>query len=226
MVERVNGNQMLGDYMQEHIWGPLGMKSTTFRIDTREDIRSRRLDMSVRHPKTGALMQSPMRYWSDRYKDDHGGGGVFSCAGDYIKVLSALLRNDGTLLKPSSVDTLFTPYLSAAAKTAFHNTLFLPYPGNGNGEYNLIFTGGIPEYADLNYAIAGFVVGNDVEGKRKRGALAWQGMPNLFWVIDRESGLALFYASQLMPPGDRPSCEIFQKFEEEIYAGQLPVRRL
>lgn len=62
MVERVNGNQKLGDYMQEHIWGPLGMKSTTFRIDTREDIRSRRLDMSMRNPKTGELMQSPSRF--------------------------------------------------------------------------------------------------------------------------------------------------------------------
>lgn len=30
MVERVNGNQRLRDYMQEHIWGPLGMKYTSF----------------------------------------------------------------------------------------------------------------------------------------------------------------------------------------------------
>jgi CubicO group peptidase (beta-lactamase class C family) len=168
MVERVNGNQKLGDYMQEHIWGPLGMKSTTFRIDTREDIRSRRLDMSMRNPKTGELMQSPSRFWSEKYKDDHGGGGVFSCAADYIKVLHALLRNDGTLLKPSSIDTLFTPYLSAASKAAFNNTLFAPYPGNENGEYNLIFTSGVPQYADLDYAIGGFVVGNEPGDKSLR----------------------------------------------------------
>jgi hypothetical protein len=29
-----------------------------------------------------------------------------------------------------------------------------------------------------------------------------------------------------MPPGDIPSCEIFQKFEEAVYAGQLPVGKL
>jgi CubicO group peptidase (beta-lactamase class C family) len=221
MVERVNNNQKLGDYMQEHIWGPLGMKSTSFRIDAREDIRSRRLDMSMRDPKSGALIPSPSRFWSEKYKDDHGGGGVFSCASDYIKVLSSIIKNDGILLKPSSIDTLFSPSLSTASKTAFNNTLFMSYPSNENGEINYIFTGGIPQYADLDYAIGGFVVGKDVEGKRKKGSMAWQGMPNLFWVIDRESGLALFYASQLMPPGDKPSCEIFQKFEEAVYAGHL-----
>lgn len=221
MVERVNGNQKLGDYMQEHIWGPLGMDSTTFRIDTREDVRSRRLDMSMRNPETGELMQSPSRFWSEKYKDDHGGGGLFSCAADYIKVLHALLKNDGTLLKPSSVNTLLTPCLSASSKTAFNNALFMPYPGNENGEYNLVFTSGVSQYADLDYAIGGFVVGKDIEGRRKRGTLAWQGMPNIFWTIDPESGLALFYASQLMPTGDKQSCEIFRKFEEAVYAGQL-----
>lgn len=68
MVERVNDNQKLGDYMQEHIWGPLGMESTSFRIDAREDIRSRRLDMSMRDPKSGTLIQSPSRFWSEKYQ--------------------------------------------------------------------------------------------------------------------------------------------------------------
>jgi CubicO group peptidase (beta-lactamase class C family) len=197
MVERVNGNQKLGDYMQEHIWGPLGMKSTTFRIDAREDIRSRRLDMSMRNPVTEELMQSPTRFWSEKYKDDFGGGGLYSCAADYIKVLHALLGNDGTLLKPSSIDTLFTPCLSDAAKTAFNNTLYATYPGNENGEFNLIFTCGIPQYADLDYAIGGFVVGKDVVGRRKKGTVAWQGMPNLYWMIDRQSGLALFFCESV-----------------------------
>jgi len=226
MVERVNNNQKLGDYMQEHIWGPLGMKSTSFRIDSREDIRSRRLDMSLRHPQTGALMPSPSRFWSEKYKDDHGGAGVFSCASDYIKVLSSIIKNDGKLLKPSSIDTLFSPNLSVASKTAFNNTLFLPYPSNENGEVNYLFTGGIPQYADPNYAVGGFLVEKDVEGKRKKGSMAWQGYPNVYWVMDRESGLALLYASQLLPTGDKPSCEIFQKFEEAVYAGQLPVRKV
>lgn len=91
---------------------------------------------------------------------------------------------------------------------------------------NLIFTGGIPQYAELTYALGGFLVQKDVQGKRRKDSMAWQGMPNLFWVLDRESGLALFYASQLMPPGDKSSCEIFQKFEEAVYAGQFPVGRL
>jgi CubicO group peptidase (beta-lactamase class C family) len=68
MVERVNNSQKLGDYMQEHIWGPLGMKSTSFRIDAREDIRSVRADMTLRNPKTGVLMQSPTRFRSEKYQ--------------------------------------------------------------------------------------------------------------------------------------------------------------
>ena len=151
---------------------------------------------------------------------------MFSCASDYIKVLSAILKNDGILLKPSSIDTLFSPNLSPASRTAFNNVLFASYPSNENGEMNLIFTGGMTQYADLNYALGGYIVQKDVEGRRKKGSMAWGGMPNLFWVLDRESGLALFYASQLMPPGDKQSCEIFQKFEEAVYARQLPAEKL
>jgi hypothetical protein len=51
-------------------------------------------------------------------------------------------------------------------------------------------------------------------------------MPNLFGLTDQESDLALFFASQLMPPRDKSSCEISQKLEEAVYVGKLPVGKL
>lgn len=91
---------------------------------------------------------------------------------------------------------------------------------------NLICTGGLSQSADLTYALGGSLVQKDIEGKRKKGSMARGGMPNLRWVLDRESGLALFYASQLIPPGDKQSCEIFQNFEEAAYAGKLSMEKL
>ena len=39
MVERVNGNISLQDYMRTHIWEPLGIKDMTFHLRDREDLR-------------------------------------------------------------------------------------------------------------------------------------------------------------------------------------------
>jgi hypothetical protein len=51
--------------------GPLRMKSTAFQIGSREDTLSRRADMTMRDPKSSAVMPSPSRFWPE-YKNDHG----------------------------------------------------------------------------------------------------------------------------------------------------------
>jgi hypothetical protein len=58
----------------------------------------RLMDMTLRLPGTNRLVKSLTRYWSETTPDDYGGAGVYSCPRDYVKVLSALLRNDGRVL--------------------------------------------------------------------------------------------------------------------------------
>lgn len=229
MVERVNHNQRLGDYMKAHIWDPLGMTSTTFRLEQQPDIRDCLMDMTRRVPGTGELAKSPTRFWSEAVPDDHGGSGIYSCPRDYIKLLSALLRNDGTLLRSSSIDQLFAvPSLSPSAKAAmseyiYNNPISIPQVG----DFPTLLAADIPLSGNLDHALGGMVVTADVmrsdgQGiRRSKGTLTWSGLPNLQWVIDRDAGIALFYATQLIPPGDKLAAEVFRRFEEAVNAKEL-----
>jgi hypothetical protein len=57
----------------------------------------------------------------------------------------------------------------------------------------------------------------DSEAGRGSGTLTWSGLPNLLWRIDRETGLVLFYAGNVLPFGDFESHRYEQKFEKEMY---------
>ena len=52
--------------------------------------------------------------------------------------------------------------------------------------------------------------------RRSKGSLTWSGRPNLQWVIHRQGGIALFYATQLMPSGDKLTAEAFKGFVEAV----------
>jgi CubicO group peptidase (beta-lactamase class C family) len=219
MVERVT-NQTLDSYMSEHIWKPLGMNSTTFRLQERPDIKSRRADMSMR-ASSGAIGPSPTRFFPDDSPDDHGGAGVFSAPGDYIKVLIAVLKNDGTLLKPATTDVLFSPCLSPASTKAFRENRAAGYQAYRSGKIGSEAVKRVEPPAEMNFALGGQVSEQGWRGGRAAGSLSWGGLPNLSWFIDRKTGIALLYSSQVIPPGDHASRAAFEMFEHAVYSGEL-----
>ncbi|RDL33315.1 Uncharacterized protein BP5553_08754 [Venustampulla echinocandica] len=221
-LERVTG-QSLSAYMDANIINPLSMTSTSFKLLSRQDIMAARSDMSMRLPD-GSLSPSPTRFFPDNAKDDYGGAGLFSCAQDYVKVLIDLLQDDSKLLSLASKEELFKQQLSTESKTALNFLLYGDYEGNKDGEVGAMFSGGLPTGTNVGYSLGGMLV-DDTNGagpnRRRKGALSWSGLPNLHWMVDREKGVALFYGSQLLPPGDVKTGEAFSKFEEAIYKGEL-----
>lgn len=219
MVERVTG-QTLGSYMEKNIFQPLGMNSTTFRLKDREDIRSRRADMALR-TADGAVVPSPTRFFSDNASDDHGGGGLFSCAEDYVKLLVSVLKNDGTLLTPPTMDLLFTPCLPPDALTelrANRKALYKIFRESKEGSAALFK---VIQPEEMNYALGGQISERDWEGGRKAGSMNWGGLPNLIWVLDRKTGIALLFCAQILPPGDIAVKAAFERFEYAVYNGEL-----
>lgn len=174
MVERANDGVKLGEYMRKHIWDSLGMTSTTFHLEDRPDVEARLPDMSARAP-TGDLTYIPGHVMTHPARDDLGGAGSYSSAPDYIKILASLLRNDGKLLQQQTVDEMFKPQLSAQAKEMFQKVLTVP-------EQNEQFTGGMKIGTSVNWGLGGLLVEEDIEGGRKKGSMAWGGLPNLYWV--------------------------------------------
>ncbi|KAF2750159.1 beta-lactamase family protein [Sporormia fimetaria CBS 119925] len=219
LLNRKTG-KTLHQYMDEHIWQPLGMKTTTFRLEQRDDIKNARADMTLRVPDVGTIVPSPTRYWPDETKDDMGGGGITGSPADYMKLLQAILRNDGTLAKPETIDMLFEPQLSQPVVETMHNLLY-------NFKDVEALSTNLPKSANVTHTLGGMLnqeaVVGDVFGnggrRRSKGTLNWGGLPNLMWTIDREAGVVLFYGSQILPPGDGPSIDAFRRFEEAVYKG-------
>lgn len=170
MVERVNGGTRLGEYMKKNIWDPLGMTSTGFRPKENEKIFKNWCSTTRRTPE-GDLVPSPP-YQNQNPKDDLGGGGLYSSAPDYIKVLISLLKNDGKLLKPETVKLMFTPQLPDDK----HIVATVTPPVEG-----VMYRAGV-DSAAWNWGLGGILNMEDVEGICKKGTLTWGGLPNLFWV--------------------------------------------
>jgi CubicO group peptidase (beta-lactamase class C family) len=210
LVERLNGNIKLGEYMQKHIFTPLGMKDTTFRPLQREELMARMSARVVRDEEGKLKQEDGKIYPVIEPVDDTGGGGLYSTASDYNKVLQSLLRNDGQLLDSSTLEMLFTPQLPAGNKD-YLEKLNRTGPGrvlNNFGEKQL----------NINHGLGGIIAVDGVPGRVGKGMLCWDGMPACFWWVDREGGTCGFYGSQLFPSSDRNTAELFGAFRGACYA--------
>ncbi|KAL3255981.1 hypothetical protein ABHI18_007884 [Aspergillus niger] len=167
MVERVNGGVQLGEYMKQHIFDPLGMTLTGFRLAENEHIRDRLCETAQRTPAGKLSMTNPYNALSPA--DDLGGGGLYSSVADYMKVLISLLKNDGLLLRPDMVMIMFEPQLPdprpLLAKTQ-------------DSKSGAMLRSGIDCDA-WNFGLGGILTTADVEGICRKGTMSWGGLPNL-----------------------------------------------
>lgn len=157
--------------MQEHIWTPLGMNSSTFRLSEHPDIAARLPQVVARSP-AGSLTNSnaftePMKSAAK----DMGGGGMYSSAGDYIKLLSALLRNDDTLLSKSSVSELLKPQVKDNAHLDHERNAYI---------FSNIWPNGAK--VTCNHSLGGLVSMEDLSTGRKTGSVMWLGATAIVWV--------------------------------------------
>lgn len=218
--------------MRQSIWEPLGIVDATFSLPTRPDMKERLTPMALRSgpidKRTGAtlapdaeVVPSVKGAWPEDMAGEHGGAGMYCTAGEYHKLLRSLLLNDGKVLRPETVDAMFEPQF---AKILRHTDR---KPGGGGPRRDLMAKLAIPELNNayggvepgtaMDWCLGGMIVRQDVPDRRRQGSVFWGGLPNLFWWIDRDAGVAGMYASQLVPQGDPKSIEMFGAFEAAVY---------
>jgi CubicO group peptidase (beta-lactamase class C family) len=56
-----------------------------------------------------------------------------------------------------------------------------------------------------------------VPGGRSAGSLAWAGLANTYFWIDRARGVSGVFLSQLLPFADHTALDLYTKFETEVY---------
>ncbi|KAF7965252.1 hypothetical protein HWV62_44862 [Athelia sp. TMB] len=211
LVERATNSISLEAYMQQHIWDPLGIQDLTFHLEKKERVRQNLIEMTQRSAESGDLVKGTNVFCPERISFGGGGGGLWGSAPEYLKALGSLLRDDGKLIKSETLAEMFKPQLSPASKAHWMKTLQTEATNN-------VFTANSPIGMKFDWGLGGLYSLEDLpDGRRKKGSLAWGGLPNLWWWIDPTAGIAGLYASQVIPPGDKLSTELFAEFEKDIY---------
>jgi len=167
VVERLTGLN-LGDYMSKNIWQPLNMSSMTFNPATRPDLKDRIAGMTVRDGE-GHLHRMGQHYWQEPVKYS-GGGGCWGSCNDYIKLLTSLLRKDGKILKPETIELMFQGHLKDPSYlTKVHQNPALH-----------ALAGNIPQGTRLDHGLGGILNVDEVSTTgRAPYTMQWSGLPNL-----------------------------------------------
>ena len=205
IVEAMSG-QKLDRYFQEHIFGPLGMKDTSFKISP-----SQRARLATVHQRGEGGALAPIEFGLPENPEFlMGGGGLYGTAGDYL-TFARMIMQDGSfkgvqVLRPETVALMSQNHIGpievGVFKTAMpalsHDIELFPGMSKKWGLSFLINTQPAPT-------------------GRSAGSLAWAGLANTYFWIDRAKRVCGVFLSQLLPFYDPAAIDLFGKFETEVY---------
>ena len=206
VAEAVDGKR-LGDVMRERIFAPLGMNETAFVMTP--GMRSRRATMHQRGDDGAMTPLSDFELTSE--PEQHmGGHGLYGTVGDYMKFIRMILNDgkgpNGRVLAAETVATMAQNHLGNLKIRALPGAI--PQLSN-----DAEFFPGMPKSWGLTFMI------NEEQAPtgRPAGELAWAGLANLFYWIDRKNGVGGFWATQIFPFADPTSVPSYYDFETAVY---------
>ena len=201
-VEAISG-QTLAAYMAEHIFGPLGMADTAFRIGAAQ--RERLAKIHARTPEGIVATDTEIPQDPEFHM---GGGGLYATVGDYLKFTQMILHggtfNGAHVLRPETVAAmsqnamggLVCNAMKSAAPALTHDVDFL---------------------AGMKWGLSFLINPQPLPTGRSAGSLAWAGLANSYFWIDPARGVTGVYAAQLLPFFDPEAVAAFEGFETAVY---------
>ena len=205
MVEAVSG-QRLDRYFQENIFGPLGMKDTSFTISP-----SQRARLASVHQRGGDGALAPIEFEIPQQPEFHmGGGGLYGTATDYLAFTQMILRGGGVkgvqLLRPETVALMSQNHIGALEVGEFRSAI----PALSN---DIELLPGI----SLKWGLSFLINAQQLPTGRSPGSLAWAGLANTHFWIDRTRRVSGVFLSQVFPFYDHTTIDLLGKFETEVY---------
>ncbi len=202
-VEAVTG-QKLGDYLREHVTGPLGMNRTAFRPARPEGGAA----VHARLPEGGF---STVPAWLGGGQEfELGGAGLSSTAPDYARFVRMML-NDGELdgariLKPETIREMSRNHVG---------DIRAGYMGSALPELAPPFD----NFPDQHTGWGLSWLTNPEPGPNGRApmSLAWAGIFNSYYWIDPANGRGGVFMAQLSPFGDPGALAAFGALERMAY---------
>ena len=206
MVEAVSG-QTLGAYLEDHVFQPLGMDDTAFKIT---DAMRARMAKIHQRGDDDSLEATDIEIPQEP-EFEMGGGGLYSTIGDYGKFVRMILNegkgDDGeTILKPETV-ALMSVNQMGDCRVQKLKTAMPPFSNDAE------FFPGMPKSWGLSFMINM----EQAPTGRSAGSLAWAGLANSYYWIDPTRGIGGIYATQIIPFVDKKALPLFLDFEKAVY---------
>lgn len=210
VLEAVTG-QTLCAYLEANVLGPLGMASTGFVLTP--DLKARLAGVHQRDAAgriAAVAFDPPIDQPAASFT---GGGGMFGSPADYARFMRMIL-NDGALdgvrvLKPETVRAMAANQIGDIPVTGLPTAM----PAM---TFAFDFFPGIEKRWGLSYMINQA----DIPGMRRAGSLAWAGLRNTYFWIDRTSGVAGAFFTQMLPFADPETLAVYEAFERAVYAAR------
>lgn len=206
-VEAASGKR-LDAYLRDHMFGPLGMNDTAFKITG--DMRQRLVATHARG-EDGSL--APIPFEIEQNPEFHmGGGGLYSTAGDYIKFTQMILNkgrgNGNQVLKPETVALMGQNHIGDL--TISKMTTVAP-----------MYTNDVDLFPDIvkKWGLSFLINNAKTPEGRSAGSLAWAGLANTYFWIDPARDVCGVILMQVLPFVDAKCLEAFAAFERGVYAG-------
>ncbi|MGB8860185.1 MAG: serine hydrolase [Ilumatobacteraceae bacterium] len=187
LVERISGTPF-AEYLQQHIFGPLGMVDTSFQVTA--DKLPRFAANYARNPdKTTTLFDDPRTSAFTRPPTfESGGGGLTGTLADYSRFCEMLRRGgelDGNrIIGPRTLDLMRMNHLPGGGDLASLDVDLLALYGSVGVGFGLGFASTIDQVAT---------------GTLSRGDYYWGGAASTAFWVDPIEDLWVVFMTQLMP---------------------------
>jgi CubicO group peptidase (beta-lactamase class C family) len=201
LIAAVTGKP-LAQVFDERIFQPLGMTDTSFVLEPR--LAERVVPVHARIPGVGLTpipfgMPPPPSFIQ-------GGGGLYSTAPDYLKLLGALVDGGGKLLSPGSMKLLTSNQVGeidcgvfkASDPTASND--YDPLPGRAK-----------------RWSLGALYSDEAGDHGRSEGSFAWAGLANCYYWADLKAGVAGVLFAQVLPFADPKVIAVFDAVERAAY---------
>ena len=205
MVEAASG-QRLDDYLRQNVLGPLGMKDTSFKLSPAQ--RSR---LATVHQRDDKSALAPIEFGLPEEPEFHmGGGGLYGTAADYLAFTQMIMHggrfNGVQVLRPETVDLMAQNHIGPLEIGVMKSAI---PPLSNDVE---LFPG-----MSKKWGLSFLINTTPLPTGRAAGSLAWAGLANTYFWIDRTRHVCGVFLSQVLPFYDDTAVDLFGKFESEVY---------
>ncbi|WP_042168010.1 serine hydrolase domain-containing protein [Paenibacillus gorillae] len=181
LLEAVTG-QTFGQYLQQNIFDPLGMKDTSFQLKDESRFCKLYNSFNAKTHRAASIGENFNLQPGRAYES--GGGGLYATVPDYIVFAEALCNyglapNGERILRPETVNAMRRNRLSPVAQQDFNRF-------GGESKYGYGYGLGVRTMMNRE----------DNNSLSHNGEFGWDGARGCYVVIDPEAEVTLFYAQQ------------------------------